>query len=64
MKETFFTIYEMGVNNENQQKVLDLSSLNTTFDYPLTIGVSLDANKDPHRYFIGKLSNIKILFYK
>ena len=64
MKEAFFTIYEMGINNENQQKVLDMSSLNTTFDYPLTIGASLDANKEPHRYFIGKLSNIKILFYK
>lgn len=44
--------------------VLDMTELNVTHDFQLTIGASLDANKNPQRYFIGKLSDMKIVLYE
>lgn len=46
-----------GVNTQ----IMDLSLINTPFEVPVTFGASLDANKNPFRYFTGTLSNLKVI---
>lgn len=53
----------LSTNNGIDTKIIDLSDINNTYDYPITIGASLDADKNPQRYFKETLSNIKIKVY-
>lgn len=53
-------IYEK-INTRDEELILDMAPLATTFDTPLTFGASLKADGTPQRYFSGTLSNIEVL---
>lgn len=51
-----------SLDNEDFEKLLDMSEFNLYFDIPLTFGASLNASGEPFRYFIGTLSNMVVRF--
>ncbi len=50
----------LSLGGSADDKVIDLSSLTTPFSVPTTFGASLDGNKNPWRYFIGTLSDLRV----
>lgn len=54
-------ILYLQFNDGANTQIMDLSSINTPFEVPVTFGASLDANKNPFRYFTGTLSNLKVI---
>jgi len=50
--------------DENEEEIIDYSTLEKYFYYPLTIGASLDKNFDQWRNFYGTLSNLKVTLYE
>ena len=56
-------IIYVNSNDTGDVQALDMTSLTTTFDVPLTIGASLNASGSPQRYFKGTLKNLKVILY-
>ena len=54
----------ISINDGADSKVLDMTSLNKTFNVPLTIGSSLTAGGAPQRYFEGTLKDINVTLYE
>jgi len=53
------TLY-FALDDDADTEFSDLSLLSKTFDIPVTFGASLDGEKNPWRFFIGTLSNLKV----
>ncbi len=45
-------------------QVLDMTSLNKTFNAPVTFGSSLDGSGNPQRYFKGTLKNMQVIVFE
>ena len=43
---------------------IDSTSLDRTFDVPVTFGSSIDGNGNPYRFFKGTISNMKVILYE
>ncbi len=56
-------IYYIKINDDNLVELGEYKT-GTTFDVPVTIGASLDANGNPWRYFKGKLTNVYIKLFE
>ena len=56
-------ILYINFNDEEDEQLLDMTSLTQPFDIPLTFGCSLNASGKPQRYFIGTLKNMTIRIY-
>lgn len=54
-------ILYLQFNDGASTQLTDISLINTPFEVPVTFGASLDANKNPFRYFTGTLSNLKVI---
>lgn len=54
----------ISINDGADSKVLDMTTLNKTFNVPLTIGSSLTAGGAPQRYFEGTLKDINVTLYE
>lgn len=54
----------VNFNDGTDERLLDMTSLTTTFDSPLIFGCSLDGSGNPQRYFTGKLKNMSVLIYE
>lgn len=54
-------IIYVKVNNEGEEKVLDMTGFSAYFNNPVTFGAGLDASGNPFRFFQGTLSNLEIL---
>ena len=55
----------LSIDDGTPKQVYDFTNFNQFHDVPLTIGASLDSNREPWRYFKGTLSDIciKVLEY-
>lgn len=51
----------VNFNDGEDTQMLNLSSITNSFEIPLTFGAALNADKTPFRYFIGTLSNLKVI---
>lgn len=54
-------ILYINFNDGEDTELLNISLIKTPFEFPVTFGASLDANKNPFRYFTGTLSNLKVI---
>jgi len=50
----------LKLDDGDYEKILDMSTLNTTFHVPVTFGSSLTGSGNPQRFFKGKLSNLSV----
>ncbi len=57
-------ILYMNINHTEDEMVLDMSNMISTFNVPLTFGCSLNGNGNPQRYFNGTLKNLKVILYE
>jgi len=53
-------ILYLKLDDNKEEQIIDYSTLNKNFYYPLTIGASLDENFDDWRNFYGTISNLNI----
>ena len=57
-------ILYINFNDGQDEQILNMTSLTTTFNVPVTFGSSLNGNGNPQRYFTGTLSNMKAIVYE
>jgi len=53
-------ILYFSTNDNSLVQIQDFTDYDLYFDIPVTFGASLDAQKNPFRYFVGTLSNMQI----
>lgn len=56
-------LYE-NFNDGEDEQLLDMTSLSTPFDAPVTFGCSLNGSGNPQRYFKGTLKNMSVKIYE
>ena len=56
-------ILYVSFNDGYDIQLLNMSSLNNTFNVPLTFGCSLNESGSPQRYFNGTLRNMSVKIY-
>ena len=57
-------ILYMSLNDGADEQILDMTTLTTPFNSPLTFGCSLTSSGTPQRNFIGTLKNMKVKLYE
>lgn len=57
-------ILYLSINDEEYTQVLNMTTLSTTFDVPLTFGSSLNSSGEPQRYFKGIVENMEVIVYE
>ena len=57
-------ILYLSINDEEYTQVLNMTTLSTTFDVPLTFGSSLNSSGEPQRYFKGTIKNMEVIVYE
>lgn len=57
-------ILYMSFNDGADEQLLDMTTLSTPFDSPVTFGCSLDGVGNPQRYFTGTLKDMHVKLYE
>ena len=57
-------ILYMSLDDGADEQILDMTTLTTAFDSPLTFGCSLTSSGTPQRYFKGTLKNMNVKLYE
>lgn len=60
LKRIYGSIY-LSINDGPDVELLDVSAIQTPFDYPVVFGASYNNNMQPQRWFKGTLSNLKVV---